>query len=338
MLRVRWLAAESRSDAVRALLSSARAPSCAQPQVGNWTRVEQRAVVCWSSGGCATVALVLSLSGQAPPRTGLICGWRKLVTPHPLAAPHKPVLSSVSTSSSSSSPPEQQAQQHALDRGRRAAPAGVPGQQGITSIRCHQHQPAGGALPDDGARAPLLLLVIAASACSCSLRNCWPTRAQVALPAWSAQQPQQFGGSSVLALCQRQQQQQHASCLPLGMQAWQSGEQCSEGMCDAPAAAAGLAQQRPRPIATTRHTHACCVAGGQARSMFIQTQPTPNPQSLMFLPGRQVMEVRRLRPARLASMLCVRCARALRSLPTRPHARMRLTLAAVSACLSPLHH
>eukprot|EP00878_Enallax_costatus_P007486 GHUV01007841.1.p1 GENE.GHUV01007841.1~~GHUV01007841.1.p1 ORF type:complete len:285 (+),score=95.07 GHUV01007841.1:173-1027(+) len=29
---------------------------------------------------------------------------------------------------------------------------------------------------------------------------------------------------------------------------------------------------------------------GQVRSMFIQTQPTPNPSSLMFLPGRQVME------------------------------------------------
>ncbi|KAF8069479.1 NIFU5 [Scenedesmus sp. PABB004] len=29
---------------------------------------------------------------------------------------------------------------------------------------------------------------------------------------------------------------------------------------------------------------------GQVRGMFIQTQPTPNPQSLMFLPGRQVME------------------------------------------------
>lgn len=25
--------------------------------------------------------------------------------------------------------------------------------------------------------------------------------------------------------------------------------------------------------------------------MFIQTQPTPNPQSLIFLPGRPVMEV-----------------------------------------------
>uniref|UniRef100_A0A383V5U1 Scaffold protein Nfu/NifU N-terminal domain-containing protein n=1 Tax=Tetradesmus obliquus TaxID=3088 RepID=A0A383V5U1_TETOB len=30
--------------------------------------------------------------------------------------------------------------------------------------------------------------------------------------------------------------------------------------------------------------------GGQRRGMFIQTQPTPNPQSLMFLPGREVME------------------------------------------------
>lgn len=30
---------------------------------------------------------------------------------------------------------------------------------------------------------------------------------------------------------------------------------------------------------------------GQVRSMFIQTQPTPNPQSLIFLPGRPVMEV-----------------------------------------------
>jgi hypothetical protein len=28
----------------------------------------------------------------------------------------------------------------------------------------------------------------------------------------------------------------------------------------------------------------------QRRGMFIQTQPTPNPQSLMFVPGRQVME------------------------------------------------
>jgi hypothetical protein len=28
--------------------------------------------------------------------------------------------------------------------------------------------------------------------------------------------------------------------------------------------------------------------------MFIQTQPTPNPHSLMFLPGQKVMEVRKM--------------------------------------------
>ncbi|VAH14726.1 unnamed protein product [Triticum turgidum subsp. durum] len=31
--------------------------------------------------------------------------------------------------------------------------------------------------------------------------------------------------------------------------------------------------------------------GGQKRTMFIQTQSTPNPQSLMFHPGKPVMEV-----------------------------------------------
>jgi hypothetical protein len=30
---------------------------------------------------------------------------------------------------------------------------------------------------------------------------------------------------------------------------------------------------------------------GQRRSMFIQTQSTPNPDSLMFQPGKPVMEV-----------------------------------------------
>ncbi len=30
---------------------------------------------------------------------------------------------------------------------------------------------------------------------------------------------------------------------------------------------------------------------GQRRSMFIQTQSTPNPDSLMFQPGRPVMEI-----------------------------------------------
>ena len=36
---------------------------------------------------------------------------------------------------------------------------------------------------------------------------------------------------------------------------------------------------------------ACCCSGQQTRSMFIQTQPTPNPSSMMFLPGQTVMEV-----------------------------------------------
>ncbi|XP_077224870.1 nifU-like protein 4, mitochondrial [Tasmannia lanceolata] len=33
------------------------------------------------------------------------------------------------------------------------------------------------------------------------------------------------------------------------------------------------------------------IFGGQKRSMFIQTEPTPNPASLMFYPGKPVMEV-----------------------------------------------
>lgn len=32
-------------------------------------------------------------------------------------------------------------------------------------------------------------------------------------------------------------------------------------------------------------------SAGQKRSMFIQTQSTPNPSSLMFYPGKPVMEV-----------------------------------------------
>ncbi|KAG2500911.1 hypothetical protein HYH03_001670 [Edaphochlamys debaryana] len=32
------------------------------------------------------------------------------------------------------------------------------------------------------------------------------------------------------------------------------------------------------------------AAAGTSRGMFIQTQPTPNPNSLMFVPGKQVME------------------------------------------------
>lgn len=33
------------------------------------------------------------------------------------------------------------------------------------------------------------------------------------------------------------------------------------------------------------------LCSGQRRTMFIQTQSTPNPASLMFYPGKPVMEV-----------------------------------------------
>ncbi|GBG00201.1 hypothetical protein Rsub_13018 [Raphidocelis subcapitata] len=62
---------------------------------------------------------------------------------------------------------------------------------------------------------------------------------------------------------------------------------------------AGWQQQpshHPRPAAGWPAPAAAAAArqGWQlqaARGMFIQTQPTPNPQSLMFVPGRPVMEV-----------------------------------------------
>lgn len=38
-------------------------------------------------------------------------------------------------------------------------------------------------------------------------------------------------------------------------------------------------------------THSGVPGVQQRRSMFIQTQPTPNPSSMMFLPGKPVMEV-----------------------------------------------
>lgn len=40
-----------------------------------------------------------------------------------------------------------------------------------------------------------------------------------------------------------------------------------------------------------RHAGVLMAAGQQQRGMFIQTQPTPNPTSLMFMPGQGVMEV-----------------------------------------------
>ncbi|KAG4908680.1 hypothetical protein AAZX31_20G227500 [Glycine max] len=54
----------------------------------------------------------------------------------------------------------------------------------------------------------------------------------------------------------------------------------------------------PRCLSATRSFHfqrnspfGFSSGHGQRRSMFIQTQPTPNPSSLMFYPGKPVMEV-----------------------------------------------
>eukprot|EP00877_Chromochloris_zofingiensis_P012698 jgi/Chrzof1/7682/Cz02g32230.t1 len=57
---------------------------------------------------------------------------------------------------------------------------------------------------------------------------------------------------------------------------WQSVQPCAHQQN--PSAHLFEWTHRPRPI----HVH--------HRNMFIQTQPTPNPQSLMFVPGKPVME------------------------------------------------
>ena len=48
----------------------------------------------------------------------------------------------------------------------------------------------------------------------------------------------------------------------------------------------------PLCLAGPASTALAAAAAQQRRGMFIQTQPTPNPQSLMFVPGQRVMEVR----------------------------------------------
>eukprot|EP00955_Chlamydomonas_euryale_P088883 364418-Chlamydomonas_euryale.AAC.24 len=82
-----------------------------------------------------------------------------------------------------------------------------------------------------------------------------------------------------------------------------------------------------------------CVAGfaGQKRGMFIQTQSTPNPQSLMFLPGKTVMEVRvafadvmRV-PSAIAVIILDRARTSLRMLAERGCLLMSCM------CLWPLH-
>lgn len=42
----------------------------------------------------------------------------------------------------------------------------------------------------------------------------------------------------------------------------------------------------------TRASSPFLARGGALRSMFIQTEPTPNPQSVKFLPGRAVLDDR----------------------------------------------
>lgn len=69
-------------------------------------------------------------------------------------------------------------------------------------------------------------------------------------------------------------------------------------LSSAAAAASGpLDRLRSPPFARTAARHGSPALspwsrfGGQKRGMFIQTQSTPNPQSLMFYPGKPVMEV-----------------------------------------------
>eukprot|EP00882_Tetradesmus_deserticola_P017570 GHRQ01018821.1.p1 GENE.GHRQ01018821.1~~GHRQ01018821.1.p1 ORF type:complete len:395 (+),score=90.26 GHRQ01018821.1:617-1801(+) len=100
-------------------------------------------------------------------------------------------------------------------------------------------------------------LLTSLTARACSSRSCIVAEARCMATVTCTAQQQPLGSRSghwrsplQLSSSLAQLHQQH--CLPLAMQPWQQG--------------------------------------GQQRGMFIQTQPTPNPQSLMFLPGRQVME------------------------------------------------
>ncbi|XP_058088961.1 nifU-like protein 4, mitochondrial [Magnolia sinica] len=56
------------------------------------------------------------------------------------------------------------------------------------------------------------------------------------------------------------------------------------------AAAAASNPLRQSPLSPF-NSNICGSFGGQKRSMFIQTQSTPNPASLMFYPGKPVMDV-----------------------------------------------
>ncbi|KAL6897761.1 hypothetical protein ACP4OV_006720 [Aristida adscensionis] len=63
-------------------------------------------------------------------------------------------------------------------------------------------------------------------------------------------------------------------------------------LSSAAAAASGrLGRLKTPPFARPASSPWDRFGGGQKRTMFIQTQSTPNPQSLMFYPGKPVMEV-----------------------------------------------
>eukprot|EP00882_Tetradesmus_deserticola_P019413 GHRQ01020895.1.p1 GENE.GHRQ01020895.1~~GHRQ01020895.1.p1 ORF type:complete len:239 (+),score=57.65 GHRQ01020895.1:843-1559(+) len=100
-------------------------------------------------------------------------------------------------------------------------------------------------------------LLTSLTARACSSRSCIVAEARCMATVTCNAQQQPLGSRSghwrsPLQLSSNLAQLHQQHCLPLAMQPWQQG--------------------------------------GQQRGMFIQTQPTPNPQSLMFLPGRQVME------------------------------------------------
>ncbi|KAG0497283.1 hypothetical protein HPP92_001974 [Vanilla planifolia] len=74
-----------------------------------------------------------------------------------------------------------------------------------------------------------------------------------------------------------------------GPTAWSIRALSSSVMCQQPRIAS-LSPWKPGPFHLPNSSLWYSLLG-QKRSMFIQTQSTPNPSSLMFYPGKQVMEV-----------------------------------------------
>jgi hypothetical protein len=114
----------------------------------------------------------------------------------------------------------------------------------------------------------------------------------------TAQQQQHYhwAARGLPAHTEQQQLQLHQQpAHAINAHAWQLGERSAHHPhLMACAAAAPQHHHRGHTLCHCRPP-ARCLAGRlqqqQQRGMFIQTQPTPNPQSLMFLPGRPVMEV-----------------------------------------------